>query len=194
MGFSTSSWSYFVPYEEDIRAALQRLREDVFARGEYLTDWDILNEPMDWDAAARRHTKWANSKTITEETRQHHVAEAKRYTELAEREKHTKRPQRPPPLKTIEDLLEEQEETGTHSILDIAEISSKPKLGAVTPFPPSELVTYFNTDKPTREVIEDRYEWGALEKFTSKRYRGIYIIAYKDQQPTEIFFAGSSGL
>src|SRR5882724_1687251 len=27
-----TGWSYFVPYEEDICAALQRLREDVFAR------------------------------------------------------------------------------------------------------------------------------------------------------------------
>jgi hypothetical protein len=31
-----SGWSYFVPYEADISVALQRLREDVFARGDYM--------------------------------------------------------------------------------------------------------------------------------------------------------------
>jgi hypothetical protein len=30
-----TGWKYFVPYEADISAALQRLREDVFARGDY---------------------------------------------------------------------------------------------------------------------------------------------------------------
>ena len=31
-----SGWSYFVPYDADISAALQRLREEVFARGDYM--------------------------------------------------------------------------------------------------------------------------------------------------------------
>ena len=30
-----TGWDYFVPYQPDISAALQRLREDVFARGDY---------------------------------------------------------------------------------------------------------------------------------------------------------------
>jgi hypothetical protein len=32
-----SEWSYWAPYDADIAAALQRLREDVFARGDYAT-------------------------------------------------------------------------------------------------------------------------------------------------------------
>jgi hypothetical protein len=31
------------------------------------------------------------------------------------------------------------------------------------------------------------------EDFTSKRWEGIYIIAYRDGSPSEIFFAGCSG-
>jgi hypothetical protein len=31
-----TGWSYFVPYEADVSAALQRLREVVFARGDYV--------------------------------------------------------------------------------------------------------------------------------------------------------------
>ena len=34
---------------------------------------------------------------------------------------------------------------------------------------------------------------GSLEKFTSKRWQGIYISAYRDEKADEIFFAGCSG-
>jgi hypothetical protein len=33
----SSEWSYFVDYDADIMAALNRLREDVFSRGDYVT-------------------------------------------------------------------------------------------------------------------------------------------------------------
>jgi hypothetical protein len=31
-----TGWSYFVPYEADVSVVLPRLREDVFARGDYI--------------------------------------------------------------------------------------------------------------------------------------------------------------
>jgi hypothetical protein len=187
-----TSWSYFVPYQEDISAALQRLREDVFARWEYL-DLDFINSPVDWEAAARQHREFADSPEVSQEARQWHLQEAERYKRLHEKEVTGSKPTPPPQPRTIEDLLEEQEDNGTHSILDITSVSARPKFGAVSPFPSSELVEYFDTDKPSRAVIEDRYEWGSLDKFTSKPYQGIYIIAYRDDKPEEIFFAGCSG-
>jgi hypothetical protein len=184
-----SGWSYFVPYEEDTSAALQRLREDIFARGEYVTDDDIL-ESVDWEAAARRY---ARSPRVSEDMKRRHLAEAERLRKLRQEEGELPKPPSPPKPDSIEALLEEQAENGTHSILDITCVSSRPKFGAVSPFPSSKLVEYFNTDKPDHAVIEDRYQWGSLEKFTSKRWQGIYIIAYKDGKPDEIFFAGCSG-
>jgi hypothetical protein len=169
------------------------LREDVFARGEYLTDFDPINTPMDWKAAERQHREWADSPDVSQEIRQRHLQEAERYQRLHEKKVTGPKPTAPSPPRTIEDLLEEEEDNGTHSILDITSVSARPKFRAVSPFPSSELVAYFETDKPSRAVIEDRYEWGALDKFTSRPYQGIYIIAYSDDKPDEIFFAGCSG-
>ncbi len=54
-----------MPYEADISAALQRLREDVFARGDYVFCNPVITEkqrknflahvPADWMQKAREH-------------------------------------------------------------------------------------------------------------------------------------------
>src|SRR5947208_11567385 len=41
-----TGWTYFVPYEADISAALQRLRADVFARGDYVYGDDITDDEV----------------------------------------------------------------------------------------------------------------------------------------------------
>ena len=67
-------------------------------------------------------------------------------------------------------------------------ISDTPDFGAVTPLQKEELLELFGTDKPTREMLEandDLFE-------PIERGQGIYIIVYKDEQPSEIFFAGYS--
>jgi hypothetical protein len=103
-------------------------------------------------------------------------------------------PSRPRPKPaTIDELLEQQGDSGTHSILDIICISSKPKRKAISPFPSSLLVEYFDSETPSPAEIQEVYEFGSLEKFTGKRWRGIYIIAYFDCKPSDIFFAGCSG-
>lgn len=187
-----SGWSYFVPYEADVSAALQRLRQDVFARGDYLTAEDTLDS-MDWEAAAKKNAEWAKNPELSPEVRESYLKAASDYRKL-----HWGRVLEPkgapgPKPQTIEALLEQEAENGTHSILDIMCISTRPKFGAISPFPESKLLYYFNSEKPTHAVIEDRYEWGSLEKFISKRWQGIYIIAYRDEKPNEIFFAGCSG-
>src|SRR5579871_6436535 len=138
MDGESSEWSYFVPYEEDIAAVLQRLREDVFARGDYATvDSPIFLGDRLFNA-----------------------------------------PRREPEMKpaTIEELLEQQEEMGTHSILDITRISPTPKHKAISPFPEEFLEDYFGSKTPSPAQIEEVYEFGSLEKFVNKRWRGIYII------------------
>jgi hypothetical protein len=150
----SSEWRYFVPYEADVAAALQRLREDVFARGEYMTEASEI-------AAAR------------------YLEDIPRLS--------TSKPT------SIEQLLEQEGDHGTHSILDITHVSPTPKRRAVSPLPASVLEDYCLSGTPSIEEIEDVYEFGSLEKYVNKRWRGIYIIAYKDGKPSEIFFAGSSG-
>jgi hypothetical protein len=95
--------------------------------------------------------------------------------------------------KTPDELLERQAETGTHSILDITTISNTPDFSAISPLPRERLAEVFGTESPTRSQIEKAYKAGVLEEFISERWQGIYIIAFRDGTPSEIFFAGCSG-
>jgi hypothetical protein len=151
-----TEWSYFVPYEENIFAALQHLRDEVFANGEYATsDSEILS--------------------------------GNRLFLLSDPEKTKPKP------KTIEELIEQEGASGTHSILDIFFVSPIPKRRGVSPLPKEVLLDYFSSDKPSPEEVDEVYEYGSLEKYVSKPWRGIYIVAYKDDEPFQIFFAGCSG-
>lgn len=78
--------------------------------------------------------------------------------------------------------------SGTSSILDMTRLAEKPAPGAVVPLAASEQVRLFGTDKPTRQRIEN--ETGFYDK--TERGQGLYIIAYKKDTPSGIFFAGYS--
>jgi hypothetical protein len=89
---------------------------------------------------------------------------------------------------SIEEAIEEADADGTRSILDMERISDTADYGAVTPLRSNELIELFDTDKPTREMIEandDLFE-------TLERGQGVYVIAHRDGEPSEIFFAGYS--
>jgi hypothetical protein len=126
------AWDYFVPYEADIQAALDKLRQREFRAGRY--------------RGSEAHPA------------------------------------------TIEEVLENMGADGTASILDITHIAGEPDFFAVAPLPAEELVRLYGTEQPTREMIKrnmDLYE-------EIDRGQGVYIIAYKDGKPSEIFFAGYS--
>jgi hypothetical protein len=89
---------------------------------------------------------------------------------------------------SIDEAIEDADADGTRSILDMMTVTSAPDYGAVAPLPEEDLVSLFGTTKPTHEMIEDSDElYDVLE-----RGQGVYIISYKDEQPSEIFFAGYS--
>jgi hypothetical protein len=89
---------------------------------------------------------------------------------------------------SIDEAMEDSDADGTRSILDLDHISDEPDFSAVTPVPPDELERLFGTDQPTHEMIEDNGE--LFENI--ERGQGIYVIAHKNGQPNEIFFAGYS--
>ena len=84
--------------------------------------------------------------------------------------------------------MEEADADGTRSILDIERISDTPDDGAVVALPKEELIDLFGTDKPTREMIEENDD--LFERL--ERGQGVYVIAYQDDEPSEIYFAGYS--
>ena len=89
---------------------------------------------------------------------------------------------------SIEAAIEDADADGTRSILDMERVSDDPDYGSVTALSGDDLVGLFGTSKPTREMIESNDElFEAIE-----RGQGVYIVAYRDDQPSEIFFAGYS--
>jgi hypothetical protein len=89
---------------------------------------------------------------------------------------------------TIEQAMEDADADGTRSILDMERVSDTPDYSAVAPFPERAVVELFGTNRPTREMIDANYD--IFE--TLERGQGIYLIAYRDGEPSDIFFAGYS--
>jgi hypothetical protein len=140
-------WFYYVDYEPDINAALQKLRQREFSAGRYNPAIDFPEFPVD-----------ENSPIIGA---QH---------------------------SSIEEALEDSDADGTRSILDMLKVSDSPEYCAVAPLSSEKLLELFGTDQPTSEMVEDCEElYEVLE-----RGKGTYMIVYKDEQPSQILFAGYS--
>lgn len=140
-------WFYYVDYEPDIDAALQKLRQREFLAGRYNPATPFPEFPVDENSPAigAQHS-------------------------------------------SIEEALDDADADGTRSILDMLMVSDSPDYCAVARLPEEKLKELFGTDQPTYEMIEDNEElYEELE-----RGQGIYIIAYKDAQPSKILFAGYS--
>jgi hypothetical protein len=100
-----------------------------------------------------------------------------------------------PDAASIEEVIEDADADGTCSILDIEEIGLEsidvPRggdCGSANPLSTKKLIELYGTDKPTRQQIEGN------DDFFDDIARGcaIYIIAYKSEKPSEIYFAGMS--
>ena len=147
-----SDWSYTVDDEEDVSAALEHLRQRVFAAGDYF--------PM----------------TMNPE-----------YARLIGRTPM----QRPP--SGIQQLLHQQREEGTHSILDIHRgVSATPAPGTASPLSAPQLLAAFGTTTPDCAQVE---AWMQRSGHASVRGRGqaVYIVCTQDGHPRHIHFGGRSG-
>ncbi|HEX5400004.1 MAG TPA: hypothetical protein VFY06_13245 [Verrucomicrobiae bacterium] len=194
-----TGWSYFVPYEADISVALQRLRKDVFARGDYIYGDGVTDDQRKaiLEKARPELNPWMQK--VREEAAKLQEPFKTKYLEMAERIKSeitgdsstSQKPKQKP--KTIEEVLEFQAENGTHSILDVVGISQEPKFGCIRPFPHEKLVEFFGSETPSHAEIEEAHDFGLLKDFVSERWEGIYVIAYLNGSASEIFFAGCSG-
>ena len=179
-----TDWSYFVPYQKDINKALQELRKEVFKEGQYQKPYEPTGEEVE---TAKSYL--ASLSPHPEKTRK----ELDTLLALSEVLRGPRKSKRAP--KTIKQLLKQCGEDGTHSILDIERVSSTPAFGAVTPLSRQQLVDIFGTEQPTQVMVET---WSArIDPLDAEplygRWKGIYLIVYKDSQPDEIYFEGCSG-
>src|SRR5579872_479766 len=172
-----TSWHYFTPYRPDPEAALQLLRADVFARGSYLNpasspqqylqrkyeeagldgNSDVARGAIEELAIEQRYYYETGSEEDLRGVPRARRASLRRARELMNLFGQTpRRTQRKP--RTIEELLEQAAECGTHSVLDITHTSDHRGDGVAFPVSGNELQRIFNSRVPTWEQIEARWE------------------------------------
>ncbi len=89
---------------------------------------------------------------------------------------------------TIDQALAASGADGTRSILDIGETGDEPGFGVAARLDDAVLMDLFGTTEPTREMIEANMDF-----FDDiERGQAVYLVAYRDGQPHELFFAGYS--
>jgi len=212
-----SDWQYDEPYDDDIGAVLQRLRDRVFAEGDYYYEGDD-DEPVQEAASGggggpldvirdrfadmvrlrddpatdpRLRQKLAHE--LEQASGVFSVFEAALARTATRIDRSAARSGRPA---TIEALVEQQEDSGTHSILDCWSIddSPDPELMTVAPMPPDAVTAVFGTTTPSTEAV------GALDgELTARfddvleRWIGRYLVSHRDGRPDRIWFFGYSG-
>lgn len=104
--------------------------------------------------------------------------------------------ERPPTLTELWRLITQTElrETGTHSILDVHYVSdaNPDGLGRIRPLTADQMQQWFGTDTPTRADYE-RASKNIEFRADPPRWTGRCVVLYRNGQPDEIAFWGSSG-
>lgn len=89
---------------------------------------------------------------------------------------------------SIQEAVEASDADGTRSILDIEKIGDKADFGVAAPLSPERLNELYGTDKPTLEMVAKNMDF--FEDV--ERGQAIYFLVFKNEKPSEIFFAGMS--
>ena len=97
-----------------------------------------------------------------------------------------------PAPRTIAELQEQNADEGTHSILDIEIITDVPGFGTASPLTKEQLIHIFGSPRPSLEKVIEKAKSSELGRLRS-RWQGLYVIAYANGAPSDIFFCGSSG-
>ncbi|MDR3575703.1 MAG: hypothetical protein P4L50_17725 [Anaerolineaceae bacterium] len=161
-----SGWSYFVPFQTDINQAFQELKESTFQNGEYFTELEFLKGFVEF------------------------MQEQLSPESISQTQERIAQLQNQPSPSSIEELLQMNAENGTHSIIDMEGISETPDFGRITPFSPQDLIDLFGTEKPTREMAEEKLDEIGRR---CKKWQGIYFTVFQNNLPSEILFIGVSG-
>ena len=165
-----SSWTYLTPYQANIQEALQGLRQVIFQQGAYYTEEAFINAIDEEEVSKGLSPEYAQV-----------------FRQALQDLRSEPQPSSP---QTIDELLERNAESGTHSILDIDTVSETPGFGKVAPLTEQKLLEMFDTTQPTWNMIETKIE---EIQALRERWMGTYIIVYQDGLPNQILFTGFSG-
>jgi len=204
-----TSWRYYTPYLAIAEAALQALRANVFARGQYVQPVESIDEllPPTVRRLGQNPSSPAQRRQIEKELQVHRAIETGDMNGLSPAIRNfatqirglrqatgkkgpkvgresLKRPA------SIKQLLERAGESGTHSILDIERVSRKPALGVASALSADSVLQVFGTDKPTHELVEQH--WPEIAERLG-RWQARYLVVYHEGAPHEYAFIGCSG-
>lgn len=204
-----TSWRCFTPYCTDPEVALQSLRLEVFAQGEYTNLNVSLEQHM--RRTALRFGEDPDSPEVrrqiedglslqraieTGETRGLPPAEravARRVLgAMRALEQFGVVPSTPPAgrPRSISELLELMGECGTHTVLDIERVGARPGFAVAAPMTSNMVRRVFGTDQPTHTQVEDNWA-DVAEKLG--RWQARYLAVYLDGEPHEYCFIGCTG-
>jgi hypothetical protein len=156
-----SGWNYFVPYHDDIELSLSQLRNQIFKEKKYY-------QPAAW-LLEMHELNYFDEDGFDEA-----VSSVNRI----------------PDPRTIEELINQAAETGTHSILDINGISDQPNILKLSPLTGEEKLQIFGTEYPSIEQAKREIE--RLQKLRGS-WQGVYQTLYVNGKPNQILYAGCSG-
>ena len=160
-------WSYFVPYQPDIQAAMESLQQREFAAGRYhsrRTHDPSLPRPTSIEDLRANYLTEEGSRSILDMIA---VADQPGTGAFAEE---------------LTGLMEESPEMADLFGSEMSDFCTAVRM------PDEELQRLFGTTRPTRQMIENNPDYNE----NIGRGCGIYIIVYEEEIPEEIFFAGYS--
>jgi hypothetical protein len=203
-----TSWRYYTSYRPDPEEALQALRSEVFARGDYVDVTgplaDVLRQTarrfgldpdspevrgqIENDLRMQRAVETGDMRALSRADR----ACAQRVRGLAQLAgqlgglpvRSTERP------RSIDELLERSAECGTHSILDIEHVAPRPRFGAAAPLSAEAVRRTFGSAQPTHEQVEENWP-DVAERL--RRWQARHLVVYRDGHAAEYAFIGCSG-
>jgi hypothetical protein len=133
----SSSWIYFIPYQENIGKAFQELRQSIFESGYYVKMWEYFGqESIILKICEERGVNYLEDSEAVEIIRDE-IGPI--YVESP---------------KTIEETLARSEGQGTHSILDIRRFSTETSPYVGVPLSEEFIRAFFVHEAVTKEVIE----------------------------------------
>ena len=183
-------WMYFVPYEGDLQAALERLREREFRAGRYNPAMPMIPFPVDPDGPApgAKHASVEAARA---------AADADGTRSILDMDRVATEPRVAGALDPMVALQEHMDaafaDAGPGGPVDLSQIDVGGLMGAagfgvVTPVTPDELRRLYGTTTPSREAVAKAP--GFLDDVD--RGMGVYVILYEGDTPTGICFAGYS--
>lgn len=168
-----SGWSYFVPYRSDVKKAFVDLKESIFRSKDYYDPYARYNDDFSFEEFLPKGINLTEDLKRIFRIEFENVLKAKKTVAA-----------------TIEELLLKNGESGTHSILDIREISDSDDRNKSGRISDTDLQSIFSTLTPSKKQVEDN-------QMDIQTYRGrwmcTYVIVYENDKPTELFFTGYSG-